>query len=292
MGSCLRELKAYSARVCRLKSDVAGVVRYADKVTGGIYCLNVAISSLRIIRTKTLVPADERMRTRICNFTPLEGGEIFLEGRHFSSARELYCRRVYFRQPGFEIHNNDIVIDLGANAGLFTTMAAVYGRLVVAVEAQSEFLPVINANLSRNKCMERARLDHALVGPRTGMLSNEAVRAAATHWREPPPTLSVSEIIDKYALDQVDLLKVDIEGSEFDAFAGDLAWLARVRRIVMEIHTDFGDVGVLRRRLESCGFRTTLVDDDSGKVVDQITGPSGYLFARREDHRSGNWVRD
>jgi len=269
----------------RLVHDLGAVRRHADRATANRYVLAVCAALPRIARTKSLVPADEAMAGRTCRFTPLPGRSVVLDGSSFSSARELYCRRVYFIRPGFEIGTRDVVVDLGANAGLFSTMAAVYGSLVIAVEAQSGFFPLMEANLARNGCAERARLVHALVGAGTGILSDEAARAAATHWGEQPVERSIADIIAMHELDHVDLLKVDIEGSEFDAFSGDLSWSTVVRRIVMEVHTAFGDVGALRARLAAAGFDTVLVDDATARPVAEITAPSGYLFAERRDPR-------
>lgn len=50
-------------------------------------------------------------------------------------------------------------------------------------------------------------------------------------------TITVDEIINKYHLNQIDILKIDIEGAEKDIFrSGDNGWLSKVRCIIIELH--------------------------------------------------------
>ena len=46
----------------------------------------------------------------------------------------------YFGINGFELHEGDIVFDLGANCEVFTTLAGCVGSKAVAVDAQRHFL--------------------------------------------------------------------------------------------------------------------------------------------------------
>lgn len=222
------------------------------------------------------------MRNHRCRFNPLPGPTILLDGRYFSGAREMYCRRVYFAIEGFEIRPEDVVVDLGANAGLFTTMAAVHGTRVIAVEAQSRFHPEIDENLRQNGCAERVALELALVGAETGVLSRPDGRRQASHWGEEPTFLQMPELFHRHGLTAVNLLKVDIEGSEFDLFRGDLEWLAAVDRIVMEVHPAFGSPDELLEVLWRSGFGTTVLDSE-GRPSEgsKLSERGGYVFARR-----------
>lgn len=255
--------------------------RTADAGTALAYLGCIGARLPAVLSTRTLVPADEAMAGRPCSFSLWDRAAIHLDGSHFSGAREMYCRRVYFARLGFEIRPHDVVLDLGANAGLFTTLAAVYGKRVVAVEAQSGFWPLIEENLNRNHCRSRAALELALVGAGTGTLSEARARAEASHWGAEPARVSVAEIMEKHSLNRVNLMKVDIEGSEFDVFSGALGWLHAVERIVMEVHTEFGDGRALASALASSGYSVECVDGFTGRPTPSICGPSGYLFARR-----------
>ena len=264
----------------RFVSDLFGVLRYADGATGRAYVLAVLTSLPQIARSATLVPADEKMRGRTCSFKPLPGAVVRVRGEDFSAAREMYCRRVYFVRAGFEIHPGETVVDLGANIGLLTTLAAVRGARVIAVEAQSGFLPAIRGNLSRNGAEARAQVVHALVGARTGVLSSDANRGASREWGDEPERIGMDELLERCRVDSVDLLKVDIEGSEFDLFEQD-SFLENVRRIAMEVHPPHGDVEALRRRVQRHGFDVTLLDSEGCETSALTSSRGGYLFAAR-----------
>lgn len=270
-------------RIRRFVSDLAAVRAYADARTTIRYFGRVAMSVPAILRERTLVPADRKMRWHACRFRPLSGPSISLDGIHFSGAREMYCRRVYFAIDGFEVRPGDVVVDLGANAGLFTTMAAVYGSTVIAVEPQSGFHPVIEENLIRNGVRGRAELELALLGGNSGVLSLPGEIQRASHWNSEPEKLRMDELMRRHRLGEINLLKVDIEGSEFELFSGDVGWLAAVQRIVMEVHPAFGDPNDLRKVIAEAGFKTTVLSSEGEPVADASTlsNRGGYLFAAR-----------
>jgi FkbM family methyltransferase len=267
--------------VTRLLEDLQAVRRHADRRTFFRYLNSVALSFPQIVRTRTLVPADERMRGWPCTFKPIHGDIVSLDGKHFSGAREMYCRRVYFRVAGFEIRDGDVVIDVGANRGLFTTMAAVYGERVVAIEAQSSFLPLIHENLERNRCRDRAVVEIALVGDPSGLLHTSEARTSSRVWESRPAVVPMADIFRQHDVNRVSLMKIDIEGSEFSLISPEAQWLWSVDRIVMEVHCDFGNVAQLQRVLEDFGFATTLTNAHRATPVDRITGSGGYLYAFR-----------
>jgi len=51
-----------------------------------------------------------------------------------------------------------------------------------------------------------------------------------------PPVVALGDVLDTHRFERVDLLKIDIEGSEFSLFEGECGWLDRVQRITMEVH--------------------------------------------------------
>lgn len=65
--------------------------------------------------------------------------------------------------------------------------------------------------------------------------------------------VTVAELLDAYGIEQLDILKLDIEGAEEAVFEGDATWLARVRLILMEVHGGRLEQ-LLRPILKSQGF--------------------------------------
>lgn len=51
--------------------------------------------------------------------------------------------------------------------------------------------------------------------------------------------LSVDDIISKFELDKIDILKIDIEGSEKELFENETPWLDKVNLIIIELHDRF-----------------------------------------------------
>jgi FkbM family methyltransferase len=178
----------------------------------------------------------------------------------------------------FDIGPNDIVVDLGCNVGVFTVLAACAGRRVVAVDAQAGFVEKAESTLERNECADRVRIVHALVGADTGVVSTDP-GLLADAWMGDPPRISMSDLLTN--LPAIDLLKIDIEGSEFALFSeeSNLPWLAGVRRIVMEVHPEFGCAGNLSSVLEARGFRFQFVTNH-GRPISNLND-IGYLFAWR-----------
>lgn len=58
---------------------------------------------------------------------------------------------------------------------------------------------------------------------------------------------------------------MDIEGSEFALF-GAPEWLARVRRLGMEVHRDYGEPGKVLDTLSQHGFSVRMADGDLVQV--------------------------
>lgn len=76
------------------------------------------------------------------------------------------------------------------------------------------------------------------------------------------PTLTLDSIAAPYQV--VDLLKIDIEGAEYQVLpAASTDTLRRIRRIEMEYHSS-GDPQILLRRLSDRGFSVDAVHDQGG----------------------------
>lgn len=201
------------------------------------------------------------------------------DGECFGLAREIYGRRIYANVKGFEIHKDEVVMDLGANVGVFAVMAGALGARVVAVEAQSGLIPTLVDNLSRNG-VRNWSIEWALVGAGTGAFSREQVRRNASHWKDTPPTITLDQLIEKHQLERIDLIKIDIEGSEFDLLRGSPTWLNRITRMVMEVHQEYGDAKELVELLRGSGFVVEIIDTEQ-RQVERLKGDYGFIFARR-----------
>jgi FkbM family methyltransferase len=188
-------------------------------------------------------------------------GELLLKYFDFGLVRELYGLNIYFPDISFIPTPRSKVIDLGSNVGLMSLLCAKYGAYVLAVEAQSGFVNCARENIALNQLDHRIELVHAIVGSGSGAFSNKENRIAATHWHDEPAEVSMADLLRHFLRskeESVHLLKIDIEGSEFDLFSKNIDWLDSVRHISMEVHPEFGNVLSLRRRIENAGFKCAL----------------------------------
>jgi FkbM family methyltransferase len=260
----------------KLASVAAAVARMTNPLTAA-YCLSqMALAAPSIIRERSPNAVSRRLAGREVSVQCL-GVSMKIDGDAFLGALEMYGRRVYFAYPELRINLGDVVLDLGANQGLFTLLASRIGARCVAVEMQSGLLTLISRNLAANGC--RAEIAHGLVGPKSGVFSDPAQMRAASHFGSNPPVISLNGLIEEFRLPRIDFLKIDIEGSEFDLFEHDTEWLALTGRIAMEVHGPHGDPERIVDALSSAGF--TVRRRTAALTEIEVLHASGYLYAFR-----------
>jgi FkbM family methyltransferase len=151
-----------------------------------------------------------------------------------------------FLRPG------SIFVDLGANEGYFTVIGGKRvgptGR-VVAIEPQERLLPVIQENLRLNAIGCAKVLNIAITDkPGTAAIylfpdTNTGASGLSVSTKYSLPTQQVEtkrlvEVFDEEFSGPIDLMKVDIEGFEYEALMGspELFQQRRVRALAVELH--------------------------------------------------------
>ncbi len=119
-----------------------------------------------------------------------------------------------------------VVLDLGGHIGTITLAAAARGCRVITVEASPQNFAALSKSVEING-FDNVTLVHAAVSDAPGTLEFSAhgpwghVYSAMTNM----PTVSVravtvEQILDELGIDHVDLIKIDVEGSEIRAVQG------------------------------------------------------------------------
>jgi FkbM family methyltransferase len=271
----------------RLFGELRAIAKFSGPETAGRYCVHIVGHARTIARQKVLTAADNAMNRRPFKVR-IFGTEFQLAGRHFALAREIYGRQPYFASPHFRIRPGDIVVDLGANEGLFAMLAAKLGARVLAIEAQPVLANNTRALLAENFLADRVVVVQGLVGASTGWFSDSDRRFSCLHGTCSIPRLALAELLDTYGIERVDFLKVDIEGSEFDLFAHADGWLNKVEKIAMEVHPSYGNVGDLIRALSCAGFEFRVFDWQLRRAeCSALTGKGGYVHAIRRHRKRG-----
>jgi FkbM family methyltransferase len=264
---------AYVGR--RAVSDVRSVCRSASPGAATRWVASLAARLPECARSRSFSPADRTWSRTGARFRTPSAAIVSLPAAYTAGAREMYCRNVYLR-TGLTMPAEGWVVDLGANRGLFSVWAAATGAQVVAVDAQQGFAPLIRALATHNGVTEHVHVEIAMAsgvttsGAAVGVVADDLRWAATSHGAPARPAdVSMRDLLSKYRIDRVDLLKMDIEGGEFAVLAADedLRWLAQVDQIVLEVHRDHGDTVALVERLRRHGFAVALRDNDGGRVA-------------------------
>lgn len=257
-------------KVIRFLKYLPALFLSIDKKNFFYFLWNCVVGLPSMIKTRNLAYPSSRMWGRECVFR-IFGKKIVIDGAWFGYANEIYVRKVYFSPPDFRIKRNDIVIDLGASGGIFSILAALLGKRVIAVESDAENFQELKLNAALNNCENKIEAIFGAVGANSGWITRERKRGC--------PSVSLSRIIRERFIEKVDFLKIDIEGSKFDLFRNDNGFLSKTKRIAMEVHPPFGDVKELVGILKKNNFKVTLLDVNQ-RTVPTIEGKGGgYLFA-------------
>jgi FkbM family methyltransferase len=196
----------------------------------------------------------------------LRGGErIRLEElQDLKAFWQIFLRKVY------RVRATDrVILDLGANIGLFTLYAArraPQARVVALEPFPSTFRRLLETVHDHHLDDRVTCLNIAVTGasgvrimPTTPIPSQSRFLAPADSGRSGTEVVgkTLETVLDENDLDRVDLLKIDIEGSEYEVLLSTPpSALARISRIAMEYHADGGPYSKqqLFEHLRGAGF--------------------------------------
>jgi FkbM family methyltransferase len=77
---------------------------------------------------------------------------------------------------------------------------------------------------------------------------------------------TMDDVLSRYHITDVDLLKIDIEGAEAQLFGSNLAWLNQVKYLIIELHGGISKIDILNV-LKPFGFRDLRSDDTTADFV-------------------------
>ncbi|MBN2443353.1 MAG: FkbM family methyltransferase [Spirochaetales bacterium] len=207
-----------------------------------------------------------------------------------------------FYERDYRIKGGDVVIDIGANQGIFTLFAVHRGARVYAVEPDIQNYKILERNIIHNNvtghvtsfCCAITRKDGtaALFTPDSeyfcpstfastefshlqsiSKYNNMAIKMSLVK------ALSLESLLSNVTEDTISILKINAEGAEMDILLGAHAHeLHRVKRIVMETHAVYPEKE-LYRLVGELGFETISYEKRHGMYN------TGYLYAEHSSHR-------
>ena len=185
------------------------------------------------------------------------------------------------------IEKNDVVVDIGANIGVFTVYAASRTQnTVYAVEPSSDNFQALKQNIRSNGLKNVIPLRFAVsdksgeelffdLGASQHHRLKKVIRDATEKYVA-VPSITLQDLMDSYQIEQIDFLKLDCEGAE-EAICQSTSntYLSRVQKIAMEFHDHLtqSNHNELQKLLEKAGFSTRVYWD--GKSV------LGFIYAWR-----------
>jgi FkbM family methyltransferase len=163
---------------------------------------------------------------------------------------DLWVLREVFFEHEYEVDlgaEPEVIVDLGANVGLSVlSFAARFPRArILAVEASPSTFERLERNVGG---LERVTTVHAAVAGSDGTLpfyEGDGSWAASLHRGDElaivhqVPALTLETLLDRHGIEQVDLLKVDVEGAEGAVLRSPA--LSRARTVIAELHSDLLD---------------------------------------------------
>jgi len=169
-------------------------------------------------------------------------------------AHEMFSRDDYGLSRVASVHETPVILDLGANIGAFTVAVAIRfpKAKIFAYEPEEENFKILSKNIELNKLQNRVMPHQAAIAGHDGVeklfLSNfeyghsllkEFIVEEKTNETEmlSVSCVTIKSILDANRLRYIDLIKMDIEGSEYEVLYGLSDELyASIDRIVLEIH--------------------------------------------------------
>ena len=206
---------------------------------------------------------------RTASFKMTDGAVICLRPRpadDLDTAYEVYALEVY--KPPFPLPRETIktVVDLGANVGLSCVYwARVFPHArIVAFEPHPEHVALTRELLQRNRISDRVELRPfaAASTDGTGVLTNDGVRSALSGGDGGATDgipVRKRDFFDEVAGVQIDVLKIDIEGGEYEILSDQRFGRLNANVVVLEWHTtrDHPDAPEwCEQRLVAAGYQT------------------------------------
>lgn len=200
---------------------------------------------------------------------------------------EVWFDRCYTDPAFYSPRDGDVVLDLGGNVGLFTVLVARLNPTcrVVVVEPFKENLEYLRRNIDAAHLENVEIRKEALSGQKGVAYMQRVGQRSLDHRLAEVPddagadtvnTVTLDELVDGLDCSSIALVKIDVEGSEHDAFktVSDET-IRRVERFAIEYHDNVkpGTLALLRARL---------ADTHELRLRPSVKGTFGMLYGVRK----------
>jgi FkbM family methyltransferase len=154
--------------------------------------------------------------------TPAGYPNIQFKVRPSSKTDQVVINEIW-RQNVYEVNQthfmgNKIIVDVGANIGAFSILAAMHGGLVHSIEPESGNFEILQENIKLNDLQGQVITHNLAIGQnsRSKRIVSEDGNSRIVRRRigtQKVKQVSLSEFFGSNSIDVVDFMKIDVEGS-------------------------------------------------------------------------------
>jgi FkbM family methyltransferase len=206
-----------------------------------------------------------------------------------SVAHEIFVGNCYLPPPEFRIGRVSRVLDVGANVGYASLFfARIFPAATIeAFEPYPVHIDLIRAHLALNRLEERVKVHPFAVGvlSASGFMS-DAGPCSSVSGDDGAIPVRIEDLFDSVGDRQIDFLKLDCEGAEYDIVMDERFAHLPVGTLVMEWHDNerrSGTRDVLHRRLLELGWHVQLGQEVSFDPPVSGLVRAGLMWCRRNN---------
>ena len=137
--------------------------------------------------------------------------------------REIWEENVY-EVEDWRYNIGGVVVDIGANIGSFSIYSAYRGAEVYAIEPEPHNLEALKNNIAINNMQEKIHVLPYAIGDHKGtvVISDEGGGSTIMddNIGSEVELMSFDSVFELYRLQEVDILKIDVEGAEVEIILG------------------------------------------------------------------------
>lgn len=175
-----------------------------------------------------------------------DGFHLFCSSNDLGAIAETCVTEDYQQKVAVEIQPGNIVFDIGAHIGSFSIYAANKGAIVYAFEPDKDNYLKLLANIKLNNYVKVITPFNYGIYSFTGELEldiasdNKGGHSLLTNNSNSKlsiPVKKLSKVLTELKISNIDLMKIDIEGAEYEIFKNfDVQEISAINRIVGEYH--------------------------------------------------------
>lgn len=186
-----------------------------------------------------------------CEFKLKNNAKISLKNKYeVASFKDVFCHPFYWQIFHWINSPPKLVVDCGAHCGHFSILADIclnskFGysdTRYILIEPNPYLLPSIHKNIAEADMSSRVEIEQGLLGTRKGEDTlwinpkNYLTTGLSPSPNSKPFKVQYIDLLKLVGNQIIDIMKIDIEGGEFDFINSNLDLFSQVNLIFMELH--------------------------------------------------------